>query len=558
MAKFVSVFISPTYRRMIAVIVWLSAFALVVAVAGGYGLHKASDLARVEGERAIEQFSRLRVNLFETFDLMHAQLTAEPCSPAFRDQLRRIAYLPDGLNEFLYAPGGHVQCSLNLAALDQPLYLGAPDLVGEGERRVALWIDRDLSFLGLAGEKGTLALSDPFVAVVPPQRVDFHPPQWLSMELILRDDLGRWFHRAGETRLYEGWMTAPAFAGLPQGRISTLSCDPGGVHCLVAEVRLATILGSARGAILLALLAAAAIAALASSRVNRLITRFWSFEQRFCRHLDADSVMCAYQPVMHLDSGEIVGCEVLVRWRDINDKIVYPDRFIGLVKRRGLTMRLTRLVAQRAFRELSAACQPGRRVQVSFNIFPQDLDSARLAELFSCFTAQPDRFCVILEIIESDEIPANAQHEIELLRRAGIKTYIDDFGTGYSNMQNLAGLSVDGVKLDRAFAMAPDNSMMAQMLRHAVEMIEETGRVMVVEGVETAERLALLRGMQARIDFVQGYFIARPLDIAGFSSFLDSNAPAAAATASAAAGRETVPAMQRRLRDHIQQGKIAV
>jgi EAL domain-containing protein (putative c-di-GMP-specific phosphodiesterase class I) len=122
-------------------------------------------------------------------------------------------------------------------------------------------------------------------------------------------------------------------------------------------------------------------------------------------------------------------------------------------------------------------------------------------------------------------------------------------------MHNLAGLSVDGVKLDRSFAMAPDNSMMAQMLRHAVEMIEETGRVMVVEGVETAERLALLRGMQARIDFVQGYFIARPLDIADFAAFLRENAPVPAA---APLGRETVPAMQRRLRDRIQQGKIAV
>jgi sensor c-di-GMP phosphodiesterase-like protein len=540
---------------MIAAIVWLSVFAVVVAVAGGYAFHKTSDLAGVEGDRAIEQFTRLRANLLETFDMMHAQLTAEPCSPAFRAQLRRVAYLPDGLNEFLYAPGGYAQCSLSLAAFEEPLYLGAPDLVGGGERRISLWIDRDLSFLGLPGEKGTLALSNPFVAVVPPQRMEFHPPQWLSMQLILRDDMGRWFHRAGKTGLYEGWLTAPGLSGLRQGRISTLSCDPGGVHCIVAEVGLATILGSAKGALALGLLAAAAIAAFASSRVNRFITRFWSFEQRFCRHLDADSVRCAYQPVMQLDSGEIAGCEVLVRWRDVNDQIVFPDRFIEIVKRRGLTMRLTQLVARRAFEELSAAFPAGRRLQVSINIFPQDLDSARLLQVFSCFTAQPDRFCLILEIIESDEMPASAQREIELLRRAGIKTYIDDFGTGYSNMQSLAGLSVDGVKLDRAFAMAPDNSMMAQMLRHAVEMIEETGRVMVVEGVETAERLALLRGMQARIDFVQGYFIARPLDIAGFAAFLRNDALVSLAAFS---GREAVPAAQRRPRDHIQPGKIAV
>lgn len=552
MAKLVSVFISSAYRQAIAALVWVSVFLLVLAVIGGYALYKTSDLARMESERAVGQFVRLRANLLETFDRIHAEVTAEPCSPAFREQLRRIAYLPDGLNEFLYAPGGHVQCSLNLASLDAPLYLGAPDLVGSGEkRRIAIWIDRDLGFLGLAGEKGTFALSEPFVAIVPPQRVDFHSPPWLSMELIMRDNLGRWFHRAGEAGLYEGWVTTPGFAGLPAGRFSALSCDPGGVHCVVAEARLSTILTAATGAVALLLLAAALIAAYASSRINRLIARFWSFESRFCRHLDAGSVLCAYQPVMHLESGEIVGCEVLARWRDVDDAVVFPDRFIEIVKRRGLTMDLTRFVARRAFEELSAAIPEGRRLHVSFNIFPQDLDSARLTRLFAPFTARPDRFGVILEIIESDEIPANAQREIEALRRAGIKTYIDDFGTGYSNMHNLAGLSVDGVKLDRSFAMAPDNSMMAQMLRHAIEMIEATGRAMVVEGVETAERLTLLRRMQAKVDFVQGYFISRPLDIAAFAAFLDQNCLAPPE-------RETVSAMHKRLRDRIQGGKIAI
>lgn len=557
MAKLVSVFISSTCRRMIAAIVWLGAFAVVVAVGGGYALHKTAELAQMEGDRAIEQFTRLRGNLFETFERMQAQLTAEPCSPAFREQLRRIAYLPDGLNEFLYAPGGKAQCSLSISAFEPAVDLGAPDMIGSDDHPLSVWIDRDLGFLGLEGEKGTLALNEPFIAVVPPQKVDFRPPHWLSMELVMRTGNGAWLHRAGTPGLHQAWNEAPEFSGVPSGRVSMRSCDPGGVHCVVAEASIAAVLDSGRGAIAMVLLAAMLIATFAAGKTYRAIARYWSFEARFCRRLDAGSIRCAYQPVMRLDTGEIAGCEVLARWCDIDGKTVFPDRFIGLVKRRGLTMRLTRLVARRAFEELSALHpaphSPGRRLQVSFNIFPQDLDSAGLLQVFSCFTAHPDRFSVILEIIESDEMPANAQREIELLRRVGIRTYIDDFGTGYSNMQNLAGLSVDGVKLDRAFAMAPDNSLMAQMLRHAVDMIEETGRVMVVEGVETAERLALLRGMQARIDFVQGYFIARPLDIAGFAAFLEENAPASAAT-----GRETAPALQRRLRDHIQHGKIAV
>lgn len=551
MAKFVSVFISTTYRRLIAALVWVLIFTGILAVVGGYALHRVAAVAHEEALHATEQFTRLRTNLLDTFDLMHAQLTAQPCSPAFAEQLRRIAYLPDGLNEFLYAPGGRAECSINVAAFEEPVDLGKPDVETQGRHGIALWIDRDLSFLGLAGEKGTFALSEPFVAVVPPQRIDLRPPEWLTMEAVLLAGDGTWFQRAGEAGVYQRWLDGPGFAGLGTGQVRTFACDPGGVHCIAAEADLLTLMRSVNVAIALVLFAAGLIATWGADRILRAIARHWSFEARFCRHLDASSIVCAYQPVMHLDSGEIIGCEVLVRWRDVNDSIVFPDRFIDIVKRRDLTMQLTRLVARHAFEELSRAVPEGTRLQVNFNVFPQDLDCARLAHAFSGFTAQPDRFDVVLEIIESDEIPANAQREIEALRRGGIKTYIDDFGTGYSNMQNLAALSVDGVKLDRAFAMAPDNSMMAQMLRHAIEMIQATGRVMVVEGVETAERLALLRDMQARIDFVQGYFIARPLDIDAFVAFLAANETPGAGHRGAR-GR-TAP-----LRDRMQGGKIAV
>lgn len=526
MAKLVSVFISPTHRRLIAAMVWVVTFMAVLAVAGGYTLHKTAQVARAQAQHGAGQFLQLRSSLTTVFDLMHEQLTAAPCSPAFHEQLRRIAYLPDGLNEFLYAPGGRPRCSTRLAAFHQPVDFGRPDIGSHSADGMALWIDRDLGFLGLAGEKGTFALSDPFVAVIPPQNADAHPSPWLSMELVLVDADGAWFHRGGASGIYGRQLQDGGSSPLWSGRIGDLACDADGVRCVAVEADLAALAASEKGALALVLAAAALISGYASNRTARFISRHWSFEARFRRHLDAGSIVCAYQPVMRLDSGEIVGCEVLARWRDIDGSIVFPDRFISLVERNGMTMELTRLVAERACQELSRAVLPQTRIKVGFNIFPRDLDCAALLQIFAGFIARPERFDLVLEITESDEMPAGAQGEIEALRRAGIRTYIDDFGTGYSNMHNLAALAVDGVKLDRSFAMAPDNSVMAQMLRHAVEMIQAAGRVTVVEGVETAERLALLRSMQARIDFVQGYHIARPLDIDAFAAFLKPEATA--------------------------------
>ncbi len=518
MARFVSVFISAAHRRLISLVVWLMAFAVMVAVIGWFALDQAGRAMKYEARFTTDHFVRLRTNLLSTFDAMHDGLTAEPCSPAFQEQLRRIAYLPDGLNEFLYAPGGRARCSANVAAFDGTVELGAPDIARKGERGIAMWVDRDLGFLGLTGERGTIALSEPFAAIVPPQAAGFRGPEWMSMEAVLIAEDGNWWHRSGEPGIYAR-LTA-GDASLSEWKKQVMSCDVGGMHCVAVEGDMRALVAQYSGPAALLLLAAAIVATLVMYQINALIARYWSFEARFRRHLNAKSIICAYQPVMELDTGEITGCEVLARWRDIDDRIVFPDRFLDVIERHDMTRRFTELVAQRACEELSEHLPAGKRLQVNFNIFPCDLDSQSLARIFSGFTSQPDRFDVVLEIIESDEIPSNAQREIEALRRLGIKTYIDDFGTGYSNMQNLAALSVDGVKLDRAFAMAPDNTVMAKMLRHAVEMIEATGRVMVVEGVETAERLALLRGMQARVDFVQGYFISRPLDIAAFVAFM--------------------------------------
>lgn len=524
MAKLVSVFISTTHRRVMSLLVWALSFAIVLAFAGWYSLHKASDAMEAEAQLAAGHFMRLRENLLSTIDVMHKDLTADPCTPAFKAQLRRVAYLPDGLNEFLYAPGGVAQCSTNIQKFALPVDLGTPDISPQGERGMTFWMDYPLDFVGMPGEFGSIALSEPFAAVIPAQQVNSSTAHWLSFEavVILRD--GTWWHRSGESGIYARLLD-PAASGLLAGKKRSLSCDPQGLHCIAVEADLPALMASRPGLMAMVLLGAGLVGWGVNNRANGLMTRYWSLEERLRRHLDAASIVCAYQPLMALDTGEITGCEVLARWRDIDDRIVFPDNFIGILERNDMTLRFTEMVARRAYEELSEQLPAGKRLQVNFNIFPRDLNSAKLARIYAGFLSQPARFDIILEIIESDEIPANAQREIEALRKLGIKTYIDDFGSGYSNMQSLAALSVDGVKLDRAFAMAPDDSMMSQMLLHAVEMIHATGRVMVVEGVETAERLALLQKMQARIDFVQGYFISRPLDIAAFVGFMKQEAP---------------------------------
>lgn len=91
-------------------------------------------------------------------------------------------------------------------------------------------------------------------------------------------------------------------------------------------------------------------------------------------------------------------------------------------------------------------------------------------------------------------------------------------------MHNLAALSIDGVKLDRSFAMAPDHSVMATMLDHAIDLVQAAGRSLVVEGVETMDRLRALKAT-GMVDFAQGYGISRPLLIEPFAAHMAEHGP---------------------------------
>jgi sensor c-di-GMP phosphodiesterase-like protein len=250
------------------------------------------------------------------------------------------------------------------------------------------------------------------------------------------------------------------------------------------------------------------------------LNRYWSFEARFNRHLNAQSVVVAYQPIIDLRSGEVSGCEVLAQWRDVDGTIVAPNRFIEIVARTGRTAAFTQMVADRAYEELGRHIQRDMRLEINFNVFACDLDSARLLHIFSRFLEGERQFDLAIELVESQEIDfEDAQRAIQELGRAGVKTYIDDFGTGYSSIERVATLAVHGVKLDRSFAMSPPDSIMGQMLVQVLEMIKTSGRLIVVEGVETEDRLNLLRSIGI-VDCVQGYVISRPLGIDEFITFL--------------------------------------
>jgi len=351
------------------------------------------------------------------------------------------------------------------------------------------------------------------VAIPPYSRYQNDAP-WLKKELVTVGPKGKVWGVAGDRGLYQR-LAKPARNSLAARltAVADTNCDEQRVYCVTSEANLLawardwiTILSS------IAVLAAL-FAWICATNIIAWINRHWSFEARFSRHLDAQSVVVAYQPIVDLRSGEVSGCEVLARWRDVDGSIVAPARFIDIVARTRRTVDFTRMVADRAYAELSERMPRNLRLQINFNVFACDLDSATLLRIFSKFLSGERQFDLAVELVESHEINfEDAQRAIQELGRAGIKVYIDDFGIGYSSIERVATLSVHGVKLDRSFAMSPPDSVMGRMLVQVLDMIATSEHSIVVEGVETEARLNLLRSTGV-VDCVQGYVISRPLGI---------------------------------------------
>lgn len=514
MAGYFSIFISQRRQSWASAAVWMLGFAVVLFVMAEVALTSVRGVMREAAGQELAEIVDLRRNALQALDILAAEATAPACSEAFIRQMREVAYRPDGLNEFIHAPGGRVACTTTLGRARAGVLVPEPDISDLKPFGASFALNRKLDVLGLGGLVGTIVMRGDFAVVMPPLSVGDGLPPWLAVEVRTFAPDGRSWHRAGTSGLFP---VSPADAVPTHGLVrQEIVCDSD-FDCILVRCDLGMLAGKAPfvlvGAVLLAALVATALAGL----VRLWLGRYWSFEARFRRNMDAESVFCVYQPLMRLSDTAIIGCEVLARWRDLDGATVMPDRFIPVVESSGLTGAFTRHVADRAFGDLMAAVPADRPIQVNVNIFPCDLHAEELIETFSDFLDRPDRFALVLEIVETEKIDLKtAGAEIEKLQAVGIQVYIDDFGTGYFSVENLVHLQVDGVKLDRCFAMAPEGSVMARMLYIVLEMVATAGRPILVEGVETRVCMDNLRANPHLAQYAQGYGISRPVPVEAF------------------------------------------
>jgi diguanylate cyclase (GGDEF)-like protein/PAS domain S-box-containing protein len=243
--------------------------------------------------------------------------------------------------------------------------------------------------------------------------------------------------------------------------------------------------------------------------------------------ISAEQLYLLYQPEVDIDTGRIVGLEALVHWRHPTRGDLGPSTFIEAAEANGLIVPLGRWVMREACRQAKQWSDAGIAAPlVAINVSGVQLKMPRAFEqevATSLAEAAIPASCLELELTESVLMQASREHNDLLLRlrSQGVRIAIDDFGTGYSSLDYLRRFPVDRLKIAQSFVLNLGKGLGEDaIVRAALGLARELGIEVVVEGVEDAVQLKLLKSWGCRV--VQGFYYARPLAVADVSALLRS------------------------------------
>lgn len=247
-----------------------------------------------------------------------------------------------------------------------------------------------------------------------------------------------------------------------------------------------------------------------------------------------DQLRLVYQPRIDIATGTCVSAEALLRWNHPSLGAIPPGDFIPLVERTAMIRPLTDWVIEAALSQTSAWRGRGLRLRVSVNVSVTNLEEEDFVDRLRAALDRHDLPPQVLEIefTESALIHNRARvlRQLARIKACGMTCAIDDFGSGYSSFSYLQDMPADVIKIDRSFV--PSQDWMPRdrtVLKAMVIMAQELNYRVVAEGVETQE--AMDRVTEAGCDEVQGYFIARPLEVPALEQWLAAQAKTGQAAA---------------------------
>lgn len=237
-----------------------------------------------------------------------------------------------------------------------------------------------------------------------------------------------------------------------------------------------------------------------------------------------------FQPLVHLSTGNVMGVEALVRWRNEQGELVLPATLLPAAERAGLTTALDLQLIGKALDASTtiAAARPQQPLLLSLNLSAALLDSPLARQqLVALIDSRPlpPGWTLQVEMLEEalQESSTELEPFLQELRELGVLVAIDDFGTGYSSLSRLQSYPFHALKIDASFVKRIDNAQ--QPSNRLLELMRllghDLGLSVTAEGIETEMQRQWLT--ERGFDWGQGYRFARPMPLEALLSYLTAH-----------------------------------
>lgn len=237
-----------------------------------------------------------------------------------------------------------------------------------------------------------------------------------------------------------------------------------------------------------------------------------------------DGFYVEYQPVVHAQTGEIVGAEALVRWKKEPYGIVPPGMFIDWLESNPCMYDLGNFVLKQALTDAVEFRKSNPDFFINVNMSAKQLERKTFCGVVMALLKETGfpagQLC--LELTERcRSMPVSVMGEKLLyLKQHGVRLAMDDYGTGSASSSVLLQTPMDEIKIDMSFIRGiTDNQTKQALVRSMVDFANEADLKSCLEGVEDEKLQNYLRSFGAT--WFQGYYYSRPVQAAAMQKLLN-------------------------------------
>jgi EAL domain-containing protein (putative c-di-GMP-specific phosphodiesterase class I) len=231
---------------------------------------------------------------------------------------------------------------------------------------------------------------------------------------------------------------------------------------------------------------------------------------QFKEILARKNIRIVYQPVVNLNTGEILGYEALSRGPE-DTFFASPLNLFGYAQKTNQLYSLEKIAREKA---LAGIKETLRETKLFLNINPQVVNDPsfrpdEISDYLKDLGANTNQ--IVFEITERTSIDdfSAFRKSLEHYRQNGFLIAIDDAGAGYSSLQAIAEIQPDFIKIDRSLIEDIDKAITKKKLLETFHVFaQKTNSRLIAEGIETEAELTSLKSME--IPLGQGFFLARP------------------------------------------------